>query len=65
VDLRGLLIKRHHFYPREQIGDLRKMVSLLIFDPTGRRIGKIDATDPREEIWLMEVLRHALNLPPR
>ena len=63
VELRGLLIKRQHFYAREQIGDLRKMVSLLIFDPHGRQIGKIDATDPREEIWLMEVLRHALNLP--
>ena len=64
LELRGLLLKRGWFLPRQRIGRLHKRVSLLIYDPFGRRIGKIDATDPTEEMWIMEMLRRALNLPP-
>jgi hypothetical protein len=65
VDLRGLFVKRQRFYPRDQIGDLRKLVSLVILDRAGRPLGKIDATDPNEEMWLMHVVREAaIGRPP-
>jgi hypothetical protein len=59
VDLRGPCFTRRRFYPREQIGGVRKAISILILDRAGRRLGKIDATDWREEIWLTRVLQDA------
>jgi hypothetical protein len=64
LELRGLMLKRQRFFPREGINRLRKTESLLLYGPNNHVIGKIDATDPAEEIWLMETLRQALNLPP-
>ena len=63
LHLRGLLSNRNWFLPREQIGSLKKKVSLIVYDPHGRRIAKIDATTPAEEIWVMEMLGRAMNVP--
>ena len=63
LELRGLLGTRRRFWPRGEITGLRKAVSLYVLGPGGVRLGKIDATDPREERWLMAVLGRALNVP--
>jgi hypothetical protein len=63
LHLRGLVSNRNWFLPREKIGSLKKNVSLIVYDPHGRRIAKIDATTPKEEIWVMEMLGRAMNVP--
>lgn len=62
LELRGLLLTRRKFWPREQITSLRKRISLQIVGVGGAVIGKIDATDPTEERWLLEVLRTSLGI---
>lgn len=63
LQLKGLFSNRTKLWPRHEIADLRKDVSLRVIGVYGNPIGKIDATTPAEERWVMEVLRQALGLP--
>jgi hypothetical protein len=64
LELRGLLATRRWFIPRQQIGRLHQFGRILVLDPYGRKLKRIDATDRAEEIWVMEVLTRALAIPP-
>jgi len=64
LELRGLLATRRWFIPRERIGRLYQFGRILVLDPRGRKLKRIDATDKAEEVWVMEILTRALAIPP-
>ena len=64
LELRGLLGTRRWFIPRDQIGRLYQFGRILVIDPYGRKLKRIDATDKAEEVWVLEVLTRALAIPP-
>jgi hypothetical protein len=64
LELRGLLATRRWFIERERIGRLHQFGRILVLDPRGRKLKRIDATDKAEEVWVMEVLTRALAIPP-
>ena len=64
LELRGLLGTRRWFIERERIGRLHQFGRILVLDPRGRKLKRIDATDKAEEVWVMEILTRALAIPP-
>ena len=64
IELRGLIATRRRFIERERIGRLKHLVSIWVLDARGWPLGRMDATDQREDAWVMEVLTRALGIPP-
>ena len=58
----GVIQRSLRTWPRSQIGDVRKQISAWIYDTRGRRLAKFDAFDRAEEIWVVRMLRSALEL---